>query len=598
MIPLPAGRTMSQKTHYTLEEAAQKLGISVDEMRQMAIKKQVTAFRDGNTWKLPVKVIDEKARQMGAGSDHELQLGESAPKATAKASSPKKPLSVDDESAIGGPKSSKRLPKPGSDSDVRLVLDESPELKIDSDVRLDSPRPKKSGDSAVRLVPKEKGSDSDVKLVGDDKPASDSDIRLHDLPAPAKKKGKGAEAGVITEEIDLDAEEAKLKARPKPSKPALPTSSPYELSEPDLGMPSPAPKGGKGKKVHDSSSEHELVAFDPAKARGGDLGSGEIPLLSDDDVDLGGLPAPNAGNSGINLDEPADSGISLESGGSDELEFELSLDAGSTPKPVAKGKPDVDSSSEFELSLDDAPSDTSDSEFELSLDEDANPSSSVDLEKIDNSDSEFELTLDDDGGLAVGGEGKDIFEETNFDVPALDDSGSEAVALEDSDTDLESSEFDLSTDDSSSGSQVVSVDGDDDSDEGAATVAKPRKTASKTKAKAKPSKLDAGEEPELDFDDLDEKPAAKKKTKTKKAAVAETEDEEDDAPAPAPSAAATNWGPLPAVMLFPTIIVMFICGLMGYELLQGAWGYHRSTKVSRPIIDNIARIFDDTIPKE
>ncbi|MBY0227729.1 MAG: hypothetical protein K2W96_00475 [Gemmataceae bacterium] len=586
--------------HYTLEVAAQKLGISVDELREMAKKKQIRAFQNAGTWVFQARDIDEKARQMGAGSDHELQLGEGspAPKGTAKATAPRKP--ADDELALGGPKSSKRLPKPGSDSDVRLVIDDSPELKIDSDVRLDSPRPKKSGDSAVRLVPKGKGSDSDVKLVGDDKPASDSDIRLHDLPEPPRKKGKGADAGIITEEIDLDAEEAKQKAKPKGGKPALPTSSPYELSESDMGLP--PPKGKKG--THDSSSEHEMVAFDPSKARGGDLGSGEIPLLSDDDVDLGGLPMPNAGNSGINLDEPADSGISLESGGSDELEFELSLDAGSTPKPAAKAKPDADSSSEFELSLDDAPSDTSDSEFELSLDEDGSPSSSVDigLDKIDNSDSEFELTLDDDGGLAVGGDAKDIFEETNFDVPALDDSGSEAVALEDSDTDLESSEFDLSTDSSgdSSGSQVVATD--DDADEGAATVAKPRKTAAKTaKAKAKPSKLDADDAGDLDLDfgdDSDEKPAAKKKTKTKKVQLDDDEDDldEDDRPAPAPAAA--NWGPLPAVMLFPTMIVLFLAGLMGYELLQGAWGYHRSTKVSRPIIDNIARIFDDTIPKE
>ena len=65
-------------------------------------------------------------------------------------------------------------------------------------------------------------------------------------------------------------------------------------------------------------------------------------------------PAPSS-DSGINLQEPADSGISLEKGAdsSNELEFELSLDAESTPKP-AKAAPNVDSSSEFELTLEDS----------------------------------------------------------------------------------------------------------------------------------------------------------------------------------------------------------------------------------------------------
>src|SRR5207248_2533781 len=85
----------------------------------------------------------------------------------------------------------------------------------------------------------------------------------------------------------------------------------------------------------------------------------------------------------------------------------------------------------------------------------------------EDSDSEFELTLDDSGGLVpleaeqkAKGEG-DIFE-TDFEVPALDEeSGSEAVALDESDTDLESSDFDLALEegdaagDEESGSQVV-----------------------------------------------------------------------------------------------------------------------------------------------
>src|SRR4029077_6530096 len=96
------------------------------------------------------------------------------------------------------------------------------------------------------------------------------------------------------------------------------------------------------------------------------------------------------------------------------------------------------------------------------------------------SDSEFELTLDDSSGemsaapsskkgKAKGGDAeKDIFE-TDFDIPALDDeSASEAVVLEEGDTDLESSDFDLALDESgaeeSAASEVVELEEDLDAE--------------------------------------------------------------------------------------------------------------------------------------
>ena len=92
--------------------------------------------------------------------------------------------------------------------------------------------------------------------------------------------------------------------------------------------------------------------------------------------------------------------------------------------------------------------------------------------------SEFELTLDDNAAMSDAtsafpeSEQKDIFE-TDFELPALDDeSGSEAVALEESDTDLESSDFDLAIDEGDagaegeeSGSQVVALEEDEAGEE-------------------------------------------------------------------------------------------------------------------------------------
>jgi len=518
------------------------------------------------------------------------------------------------------------------------------------------------GDSSVRLV-SDKPSDSDVQVVP---PVADSDVR----PRPSKTKGpsdsdirldanegkkKGGDVGHVTEElIDLDAEAARLEKkpaasgpRPRVSKasnpPVLPTTSPFELSESDLNLDDPpAAKSGprpasKAKADTDSSSDFELVAFDSAKAPG-DLGSGEIPLLADDDtVGLGDLGGAGAGNSGINLQDPADSGISLEDGSGDEIEFELSLDSGTTPKPAkpakapksprpAKQQPamDDDSSSEFELSLDDSPSDPSSSEFELSLDDSGDTSSSefelslddspsdpsdsefelsldssdaLGLQSDEGSDSEFELTLDDEGGLAsIDDEpGKDIFEPTNFDVPALDDeSGSEAVAIDEG---TEESDFEISLDEeegSGSESQVVALDDEAEADDAAATVARPRKSASKSKV-GKKVVVEEDDVAALDLDlDLDE-------SGTKKRVHTDDDDDEDDEPVAAGAVAPpAEWGPLPTLMLLPTIIVLFVVGLMGYELVQGMFGYTRQTRVSKTVIDPIARMFDfdNKLPKE
>lgn len=656
--------------YLTLEEAAKYLQMPADELREMAKKKAIRAFQDRGSWRFRAQDIEELARTRGLGSDAELQLREAKKtSAESKKTSTKKPedqdlltadFALEDEEVplgkekqgAAGPKtvsgkSGPRTPKPGSDSDVRLVMEGGTDFLIeeDSEVRLDRSGPKSPGkkkpktgsDSGVRLVPPaDQASDSDVRLEpsGKDsgigkksKSPSDSDIRLHDAGSGKKK---GPESGIITEEIDLDAEQAKLaqqqaKKEGKGGKPtqmakksALPTESPFELSEPDLDLDKQS-KGSKKSDV-DSSSDFELIPFDSSKSPV-ELGSGEIPLLAEDEeVHLGNeVRGKSAGSSGINLQDPADSGISLEDGGSDEIEFELSLDPEGTPKPKArsatrKPAPD-DSSSEFELSLDDGSSlSPSSSEFELSVEEPEvsvdsssefelsleDSGDSVELGKDDSSDSEFELTLDDEGGLAVEEDAGDIFEETNFDVPALEDeSGSEAVALDEGDTDLEGSDFEISldedssTDDSDSGSEVVALEDEEEADDAAATVAKPRKTTSKSKAKAK-AVADDESGGELDLD-LDDEPTSKKKKKT--TAVEEEDEDVEEEDELAPAAAAPDWGAYPVFMLFPTVIVLFLVGIMGFEVLRSMWGYQRPTAVGKPVIDFIARQIDDSLPK-
>jgi excisionase family DNA binding protein len=654
--------------YYTLEEAASRLQMSPDELREMAKSKKIRAFQDRGTWRFRTQDVEELARARGAGSDPEVQANEAPPKRPSKLG---KPMPADDDVAVDfnlderpgsskGSKSSSKSPRPkASDSDVRLVMDSELDFQLEDSPRPEHPRPPSSksrkskvhpGDSSLRM--EKPPSDSDVAVIPPtndsavkprpSKSPSDSDIRLEESGTRRKKP----DASAMTEElIDLDAEEANSKQVPKPGKkprvtqtsdaPVLPTNSPFELSEPDVNLDSgtkPAPKSRKpgaskvDKKEKDSSSDFELVPFDSSKSPG-DLGSGDVPLLGEEDVALGEL-GQGAGNSGINLQDPADSGISLESGGSDEIEFELTLDSGTTPKPAQPG-PEVseddkdsssefelstdDSSSEFELSLDDdAPSDPSDSEFELSLDDSGDAAG---MGEESGSDSEFELTLDDEGGLAVDDESnEELFEPTNFDVPALDDdeSASEAVAIDEADTDLDG-DFDMAIDeesDSGSESQVVALDDDEEADTGAPTVARPKPTAKgakagKSKAKAAAVVVEEDEdEGGLDLDLDEDQPKAKKAGKKKKAADVEDEDEdedEDELQESAPAAPA-EWGPWPAVLLLPTVIVLFLVGFMGFELIQGMFGYQRPAKASKPMVDWVARpvadALDAPLPKE
>jgi excisionase family DNA binding protein len=598
--------------YYTLEEAAAKLGASADEVKNLAKKGELRAFQDRGTMRFRANEVDELARRRGRGSDEDLQLGEASKPKTGDTPSSKKAepevfdftlqpeeddrVEIGQELHGGGSKkgpSSKKLssgpvspqPKPGSDSDVRLVADGSDlgfQVSSDSDVKVvEEPGPTSSqtvkppaskppssrrkkgpmvdsgSDSGVRLAGIEEPSDSDVKILpagaedsasvrlGEKPPGtgSDSDVRLDpNSPTPRKEKVGRDSDSMLTEEIDLDAElrqaeqaaktrampapsKGKTKTKPKPGSEAdLPTVSPFELSGEDLA-------GAKAKKKPESSSD-----FDLAPAAGNqspiELGSDEIPLpTSQEEVGLGEL-AGQSDKSGINLKEPVDSGISLEQkeGSSDEIEFELSLDEGSTPKPVKAGK-EVDS------------------------------------------DSEFELTLDDSGGLApleedkgaASDEEKDIFE-TDFEVPALDDeSGSQAVALDESDTDLESSDFDLAlgdediASDEESGSQVVALE-DEEADAAAATVAKKRPAPG---AEGEAEEI-LGEDEVIEDEEVGATPAR---------AVA------------APPAVWEAWAVIPVVLCS---VLLFVVGLMGFEMVRSMWGYRQPNGASGVVLKPLA----------
>ena len=247
------------------------------------------------------------------------------------------------------------------------------------------------------------------------------------------------------------------------------------------------------------------------------------------------------------------------------------MDAESTPKPSKPSTPKPGPKSQTD----------SDSEFELSLD--------VDSPKKSDSDSEFELTLDDSSGQLEALEDekkssgeKDIFE-TDFDVPALEEeSGSEAVAVEDAETDLGSSDFELASGEEDvavedeSGSQVVALDEEEPVDDAAETVtAKSR--AKKRKGRVAAAAVEVEEEPTGDFAELDEPMAEAEAEEDEEILDLEGEVVEETAgkkvirqvvvlqPAP--------WGVFPVIGLGVCLVLMILLGVMGFELAQTQQGY-------------------------
>lgn len=385
---------------YTLEESAQRLGLSLEDFKRR-LKLEWTSirpFRDGATLRFRSADIDELARTLGAASDPGLNLAES--------SQPLHEASDSDNFSFNLVDSDLNHPK--TEGPIPLASEPTPPSR---------PTP---GESST-------GTDSDVKLDLAGKPLRGTpeqnqpteEINLGDISGPGSAiiKTTGNSSG-------------KLSA----GKSGLRLSGPESSKIPS---PSSAIPGGSP----DSSSEFELSLDSDS-----DSFELELPTDSSDEVDLGSLEPPiNRGaQSGINLGKPSDSGVSLEKGGPR---------SGSPKIPSPQSD---DSDGDFELSLDDSPVDTSaaaapnkksedsDSEFELTLDD-----SSIEVQS---------LTAD----LEASDEPKgDIFE-TDFDVPSMEESGSEVVSVDA--TDADNAGFEVDAEDvqveDDSASQVVLVDDD------------------------------------------------------------------------------------------------------------------------------------------
>lgn len=529
----------------TLEEAADRLGISNEEMKKRLKTdpdfKKLSQIRDGSTVRFKVAAIDELARQLGMASEDALTLAPMDPEPPGS-----------DDFRVPAIEDKKKAPKKGDDAPLDFGTGDDEVFSL-----TEEPAPKSSGKLAPGKLPKPPKGLSDSSAG-----SSDSDVRL-DAPGKAKR-AKPDEAAVPTEELALDFS--------GPGSAVIKGGSSAKLSAPKTGGSSGKLDAGKGQPAEGDSSEFELSL--DADSDDFDL---QMSPSAADEVDLGSLPkGGRASPSGINLGSPKDSGVSLEgkSGAknkaeeSDEsdLDFELSLDASTASSSTKLGAP---KSGKLVLDSD------SDSEFELTLDD-----SGASLEQA---------ALDADMAEEVEDKG-DIFE-TDFEIPAMpDESGSEAVALE-SDTDLEKSDFELAMDegevveDDSAVSEEALLD-----DEEAPPA---RGGVRALKGRKRPAEDDA----EVDLSDDavtdDEEASASKALKGARGKQRDTDEEDDEELVPAGAAAPTKpWGIVPVLFLAPAFMFAMVGALVGYELLQTMWGYQQPRKPAAPIVRGIASQMD------
>lgn len=416
---------------YNLEEAARVLGMSTEELRAKAQKHEIRAFMDAGSWRFKKFDVDEEARRRGLGSNPELSLsdldltthGDSA--------------SADDfdlsefQLGAGSPELSPPSIELGTGSAEHDILFDdrtTPPLPASgSSSTILGMNPGKQGkqpsDSDVRLVPEvvKGASDSDVRL-GTSLP-SDSDVTMADDYASGAHKIPPAATPPTDEELDPNA----TMLQPSP---VLGDSDEVSTSESGSDFEL-TPSSVIDALEPESGSDFELTALDASSSDEFDA----TPLRGPSDSDVTGA---EPSTSGVNLGRPSDSGINLQSvagltGHEDSIELApLDDDEPAPPKAKPAPKPAAAPAAKKKEDL----------------------SATALPQKVDLSATALPMKAD-----------KDIFEDTDFEVDALDSgSDDQTVQLE------ASSDFDL--EDSDSASEVFAID-EEEVDQNAATAMTP-----------------------------------------------------------------------------------------------------------------------------
>ncbi len=220
---------MAQK-YYSMEEAAERLGLSPDEVRAMMDRRELHGYRDGATWKFKIEDIDRKAQEVAAagaspgeeGADQKLaqfeemdlvlddKLSLEEPEvASSEVAGGDQPAGGSSDSAVdlsGAPLEDDDLVLGGSGtgSDVTLGGDSGISLvdPADSGLSLEEEPVERAGDEE----PLELGEDDMLALAEDEGAAAVEEADFLLTPADAAADTDDSESG--SQVIALDEEEA------------------------------------------------------------------------------------------------------------------------------------------------------------------------------------------------------------------------------------------------------------------------------------------------------------------------------------------------------------------------------------------------------
>ena len=563
--------------YYSLEEAANILNMPVEDLNEMAKKREVRAFADSGTWKFREEDIDQLAHDRASAT----HLAEDA--APALADDEQLVIPDDMDMTEIGAASDLADEDSGSDDELPFVgMDEDEsedftsgfddELLADNEPAADASADEDEDLFADNEPAADADADEDEDLFADDDDElqdapSDSDVRLvadTDLKVPTQDLTSDEEQeDEDEEEVPLGEETTKA---PSDSDIRL-TFEGSGISSADVASPPEEDLGA----TTEISLDNDLPALDldddadlppleeePALASEAESGSDELEFNFDDDL-----------NTGFKVDD-TDFELDLE---------DFNSESGEQPAQEAEDADDIqqtvvlDGQQEDEIGL--AALDDEDQDVQLAESDDAvaptPDDSGISLDQSDESgsDSEFELSLEDSDSES----GSDIFETDDFDVPSFKEDDSEPTLAaeesgsEDTEEVSEESDFELAIDDDieveeeESGSEVVALD-EDDEEEG-------------------DFEAEEDEEEEEDFADEefdeygDEIPATGAVAMPRgKGGAAVSE----NAP----------WGGMVLVPVMLTTMVLPLVGIMLYEVMRHAWASTTPYALNASLINWVA----------
>jgi hypothetical protein len=279
-----------------LEQAAKMLGISSDELNNMRLSGEIHGVRDGSSWKFKSDELDRIAEERGASpsgesaaeADFDLDLNAADSGASSDLHLDLEQEDNDDSPTAIGTTSDAGLRGGGKDSDVQLVGPKGPAVAAPKSAGKAPSKGASTSDLGFDL-----DSESDIRLVTDD---TGSEVNL--VAGSSEDVLGGTDMGLDrggagTGDLDFEGSDLNLGS--------------------DISLDSEA-KPAAGKATAGKTPASKAPA---SKAPDSDVTIGEseeIALDEDDELDLGGGSdaGRGAGDTGIGLASPSDSGLNLE----------------------------------------------------------------------------------------------------------------------------------------------------------------------------------------------------------------------------------------------------------------------------------------------